>query len=168
MTMPIEHARRGASAPRFGSTVRSMERPRLGEILSRSGNLSETQLAEGLREQESSGERLGRCLLRLGHLSEERLLGALAEQLGLERVSLGRLKVPPEAARALPIEFVRRHAVIPLELRNGSLRIATCDPGDPKVIEDLRLLTGLEVEETLAGEREIREKIAECYQITVE
>jgi type II secretory ATPase GspE/PulE/Tfp pilus assembly ATPase PilB-like protein len=143
-------------------------RLRIGEILERSGGVSGAQLAEGLEEQRVSGERLGRCLLKLGYLPEDALLKALSEQLGIPLLSLARLKVPPEAIRALPLEYVRRHRVMPLELRNGTIRIATSEPGDPRVIDDVRLLSGLEVEEVLAGETEIRKKIAECYQVTVE
>src|SRR5581483_7741610 len=64
--------------------------------------------------------------------------------------------------------FVKRHRVLPTETRNGTLHIVTSMPGNSRVIEDIRLLSGLEVEESLAPEYEIIEKIAECYQVTVE
>src|SRR5205823_7630558 len=83
-------------------------------------------------------------------------------------VSLASLAVSPEAVRVLPVEFVKRHRVLPFELRNGSLRIATADPGNQRVIDDIRLLSGLEVEEFEAAAPEILEKISECYQVTVE
>ncbi len=81
---------------------------------------------------------------------------------------LVKLEVPPEILRALPAEFAKRHSVLPLEIRNGSLRIATATPGNQRVIEDIRLLSGLEVEEVSAPAEEISAKIAECYQVTVE
>ena len=143
-------------------------RPRIGEILSRTGTITGDQLAEGLEEQRLRGDRLGRCLMRLGFLSEEALLSSLSEQLSLDRVALPGMKVPPETARVIPREFLERHSVIPLSLTGGAIRIATANPGDQKVIEDIRLLTGREVEEALASEGEIRQKIAECHQITVE
>ncbi len=79
-----------------------------------------------------------------------------------------KLNASPEAIRALPAEFVKRHHVLPLELRDGILRIATSAPGNQNVIEDIRLLTGLEVEESEAPNSEILERISECYQVTVE
>src|SRR5437667_1954868 len=82
--------------------------------------------------------------------------------------SLASLAVSPEAVRVLPVEFVKRHRVLPFELRNGTLRIATADPGNERVIDDIRLLSGLEVEEFEAAAPEILEKISECYQVTVE
>src|SRR5213083_1248602 len=82
--------------------------------------------------------------------------------------SLTKLNVSPEAVRALPSDFAKRHRVLPFEIRNGIIHIATSDPGNQRVIEDIRLLSGLEVQETEAPAAEILEKIAECYQVTVE
>ena len=87
---------------------------------------------------------------------------------GSARAVLQNLAISAEAVRALPAEFVKRARVLPLELRNGTIRIATAEPGNQQVIEDIRLLTGLEVEETSADGAELVEKIAECYQVTVE
>lgn len=81
---------------------------------------------------------------------------------------LAQLEVSPEALRALPAEFAQRHRVVPLSARDGILAIATAAPGDPRLLDDIRLLSGLEVEEYLAPAEQISEKIAECYQVTVE
>jgi type IV pilus assembly protein PilB len=79
-----------------------------------------------------------------------------------------RLAASPEAIRALPVDFVKRHGILPLQIDRGTIRIATVAPGDQRVIDDIRLLTGLEVEELAAPAARIREQIAECYQVTVE
>lgn len=76
--------------------------------------------------------------------------------------------VSPEVIKLLPAEFVKRCRVMPLRLENGVLVIATADPGNQQVIEDIRLLSGLEVREVEATAAEITEKITEGYQITVE
>ena len=81
---------------------------------------------------------------------------------------LAKLDIPSEAIRALPAEFVKRHQVLPLDIRNGTLHVATAKPGDERVIDDIRLLSGLEVRESVMPASEILEKLAECYQITVE
>ena len=82
--------------------------------------------------------------------------------------SLSRLKVSPEAMRALPSDFVKRHRVLPFDIQNGTIHIVTADPGNQRVIDDIRLLSGLEVQESAATAPEVLEKIAECYQVTVE
>ena len=84
------------------------------------------------------------------------------------KTSLLHLDLPRELTCILPAEFVKRTRVLPLGVENGTLRIATAEPGNHQVIDDIRLLTGLEVEETSAEVGELVEKIAECYQVTVE
>src|SRR5689334_3127350 len=73
-----------------------------------------------------------------------------------------------DALRALPADFVKRHRVLPLDIRAGSIRVATGEVGNSRVVDDIRLLTGLEVEEVLAPSDELVERIAELYQVTVE
>ncbi len=84
------------------------------------------------------------------------------------QISLASLVIAPETIRVLPADFVKRHRVLPFKLNNGTVHIATDQPGNQRVIDDIRLLTGLEVEESEAAEPELLEKIAECYQVTVE
>ena len=80
----------------------------------------------------------------------------------------GKLHATPEAIRLLPAHFVKRNRVLPLGIQNGTLRVATAEPGNQRVIDDIRLLSGFEVEEIAAEAAEILEQIAECYQVTVE
>ena len=78
------------------------------------------------------------------------------------------MQVSSEALRALPTDFVKRYRVLPVRLHQGVLLVATADPGNQRVIDDLRLLSGMEIEELEAPAAELAEKIAECYQVTVE
>src|SRR5437762_1265262 len=96
--------------------------------------------------------------------------GLLGGRLGTERrlESLAKLNVSPEALRALPSDFVRSHRILPFEISNGTIHVATADPGNQRVIDDIRLLSGFEVQESVAPASEILEKIAQCYQVTVE
>ena len=79
-----------------------------------------------------------------------------------------RLTIASEALRALPADFVKRHRVLPLELLNGTLHIATAEPGNQRLLDDIRLLSGLEVRESEVASAALAAKIAECYQVTVE
>jgi type II secretory ATPase GspE/PulE/Tfp pilus assembly ATPase PilB-like protein len=80
----------------------------------------------------------------------------------------GKLHASPEALRVLPAEFVKRFRVLPLKVHNGAIYIATSEPGNQRVIDDIRLLSGLEVIEQAFPSSELMEKIAEHYQVTVE
>src|SRR6266568_8185186 len=64
--------------------------------------------------------------------------------------SLARLAVSAEAVRALPADFVKRHRVLPYDIRHGTIHVVTADPGNQRVIDDIRLLSGLEVQESEA------------------
>jgi len=113
----------------------------------------------------NSGPKTG---ARLGQTAPDNESAAV-EPNGASRLgSLARLTVSAEAIRTLPAEFVKRHRILPFALHQGILYVATADPGNQRVIDDIRLLSGLEVEETEAPGTEILEKIAECYQVTVE
>ena len=79
-----------------------------------------------------------------------------------------KLPVSPEAIRLLPAAFVKQHRVLPLEVRDATLHLAAVQACSGRLIDDLRLMTGLEIQETLAPEAWIVEKISEHYQITVE
>src|SRR5580658_1461941 len=99
----------------------------------------------------------------------------LSDLSGISAVSNGaragappRLAVSPEAAGALPVEFIKRHRVLPLRISGGAIVIATAEPGRQRIIDDIRLLTGLEVEEQAVDAAELVEKIAEACRVTVE
>ncbi len=96
--------------------------------------------------------------------------GALNGAGGQERqlAGLAKLELSPEIIRLLPAEFVKRHSLLPFAVHHGAVHIATASPGNPRVIDDIRLLSGLEVEEFTAPAAEITAKISECYQVTVE
>jgi len=84
------------------------------------------------------------------------------------RAALTHFAPTPEAIRALPADFVKEHRILPLEIRGGALRVATAEPASARLVDDIRLLSGLEVEEINAAVDELTEKIAEIYQVTVE
>jgi type II secretory ATPase GspE/PulE/Tfp pilus assembly ATPase PilB-like protein len=97
------------------------------------------------------------------------LNGGLAGNMRGSRLQvLGRAEIPAEVLRTLPADFVKQHRILPLALQDGMIEIATAEPGNRQVIEDIRLLTGLEVREREVPAEEILEKLAGCYQITAE
>lgn len=81
---------------------------------------------------------------------------------------VSKFQATPDALRTLPPDFVKRYRVLPLKIADGSLHLATAEPGNARVIDDIRLLTGLEVVEESYPESEITEAISGRYQVTVE
>jgi len=82
--------------------------------------------------------------------------------------SLAGVVISPETLRLLPADFVKQHRVLPLKVHHGYLHLASAEPMEERVIDDIRLLTGLEVMEFKAAGPELVEKIAESYELTVE
>jgi type IV pilus assembly protein PilB len=82
--------------------------------------------------------------------------------------STSKPEVSTDAVRAIPVEFAKRNRIVPVGINATTIRILTASPGQQQVIDDIRLLTGLEVEESEAPATEIAEKIAQSYQVTVE
>jgi type II secretory ATPase GspE/PulE/Tfp pilus assembly ATPase PilB-like protein len=105
---------------------------------------------------------------QLGRVAVELNGGLSGHGRGCRPQSLAPVEIPPEVVRALPADFVKQHRILPLALGEGTIEIATAQPGNRQVIEDIRLLTGLEVLEREVPAGEILEKLAQCYQMTVE
>jgi type II secretory ATPase GspE/PulE/Tfp pilus assembly ATPase PilB-like protein len=82
--------------------------------------------------------------------------------------TFSKLAIAPEVLKTIGADFAKKHRVLPLALNDGILDIATAQPGNSRLVDDIRLLTGFEVREVEHSESDLMEKIAACYQITVE
>jgi type IV pilus assembly protein PilB len=87
---------------------------------------------------------------------------------GFVPLNLAKLSVSPQAIRALPAEFAKTHRVLPFDIRDGTLHVAAENTANARVIEDMRLLSGMEITMFPAPPAEILSKIGECYRVTVE
>ncbi|RDV83275.1 type II secretion system protein GspE [Ammonifex thiophilus] len=134
-------------------------RKRLGERLLEEGLITREQLEEALKIQARTGELLGQVLVRMGAISEEDLNRAL----GISPSVTRELRVPPELLSLVPEELARNRKVFPLKKEGNRLFLLMANPLDITTIDDLRLLTGLEVEPVRAEEREIRALINRHY-----
>jgi len=140
---------------------------KLGEILIKSGRISEFQLNSALSHQRVVGGRLGASLIKLGYLTEEELLHFLAEQLGLEKIDPSGRTVPTDILASLPEAKARAMNVLPvgrMEMHGTVfLQIAMSDPTNLNLIDQLQFITGSRVLPVLATELEIKNTIATHY-----
>jgi len=132
----------------------------LGEQLVEKGLLSRDKLWEALRVQSKTGEKLGRVLVNLGFVAEEHI----AKIMGDLRESLK--NIDPEVIRIIPEQLVKRHNVVPLRKEGNKLVVAMTDPLNVVAIDDLRLVTGLEIEPVPAEKREIKSAIDKHFGMT--
>ena len=118
---------------------------RLGTILVQRSNLTENQLGRALSYQSESGARLGEALMKLGYVTDEQLAEALAAQKRLSMVHLGDILPDPRAVSLLTERFIRVRRVIPVDFDREALILAMVDPLDVVTLDDVRVITGLEV-----------------------
>jgi general secretion pathway protein E/type IV pilus assembly protein PilB len=137
----------------------------IGQTLITKGLLSNEQFEKARELNQREGLRLDRAILQLGFLSERDLLQALAEQLRLEVVDLEEITIDHQTLKSLPPKFVYRKRLVPISRENGTLKVAMSDAFDSYVLDEIRLVTGLQVEQVLAPAEEIEKVIKAHYGV---
>lgn len=135
----------------------------LSEILVKRGLMSAQGLQDAAALQKSEGLRLDRAIIQLGLLTEKQLLDVMSEQLHLPLVDLENITIEPEVIRSLPSKIVFRKRLVPISREDGVLRVATCDAFDLYALDDVRLMTGAEVQPVLATREAIEKAIKAHY-----
>src|SRR5437899_6784074 len=133
------------------------------EILLQKGLLTPQQLEEATALHKAEDLRLDRAIMQLGFLTERQLLEVMSEQLHLPLVSLADMTIDPQTLRALPAKLVYRKRLVPISRNNGTLNVATSDAFDLYAFDDIRLMTGLEIQPVLAPREEIEKLIKTHY-----
>ena len=137
----------------------------IGEVLLEKGLITPESLAEALSLRKKTGQRLDKVLVQLGCVSEEQILTIMSEQLGIPMVNLAEVEIDVDTLRSLPAKLVYRRGLVPLSKDNGTLRVATSDPFDLYSLDELRLMTGLEIQPVLAPSDEIDKVIKTHYGV---
>ncbi len=126
--------------------------------------LDEASLAFALQEQQKlENQRLGQVLLALGYITQAQLNEALALQVGIEKIDLTDISIAAEIISLVPAEVVSRYNVLPLSYDDGRLAVAMTDPFQPRVVEDLRLVTGCSVYRYYAEPVQMERSILKFY-----
>ncbi|MFA5038499.1 MAG: ATPase, T2SS/T4P/T4SS family [Candidatus Omnitrophota bacterium] len=139
-------------------------RERLQEILIKNKLISEDDLKLALQVQKEHGGKLSDCLVKLNLISEKDLLLALSEGLGFPPISLARFKIDPEIIKLIPKEMAKHYQIIPLAKMGKSLTVAMADPLNVFAIDDVKTLTGYEINPIIAEQREILLTIERHYE----
>ena len=137
----------------------------IAELLMEKGDITPAQLSHAMEVRKKDGLRLDRALVKLGYITEDALLKVMSEQLGMPMVDLENVQIDVETLRSLPAKLVYRKKLVPVSKSDGLLKVATCDPFDLYAFDELRLLTGLEIQPMLASEVEIDKVIKAHYGV---
>jgi type IV pilus assembly protein PilB len=131
----------------------------LGQILIELGYITTEQLETALEEHRKTPKSLGRVLIDLGMIKEADLVRALAEQVGLEFVDLNEFPIDATATVLLPEALSRRYRAIPIGERDGRLLVAMSDPANVYALDDIRTITGREVQPVVATANDVEQAI---------
>ncbi|MFH1277444.1 MAG: type IV-A pilus assembly ATPase PilB [Candidatus Eisenbacteria bacterium] len=135
----------------------------LVEMLVRSEVLTSEQAEQVRKQKESSGDPTDSCLVKLGLITEEALLEFLSRTFKVMRADLGENPVDQSVLDLVPSEICSRFNVIPIRRQGRALHLAMADPSNIYAVEDIKFLTGLEVQPVVALESKIKESIGVCY-----
>ena len=140
---------------------------RLGELLIKEGLISEEQLKKAMGVQKQEGGRLGEVLIKLGMVKEDQMVAILGKQLNIPYFSFGTGMLKPAVDQGLeqliPQDFAYKNSVLPLSRTLKSLTVAMTDPLDIILIDNLRRITGCEINPVIAIKSDINKAIEEFY-----
>jgi len=136
---------------------------RLGEILVKDSLISADQLKQALDYQKKNGGRLGTCLVKLGLVSDDDITAVLSRQYGVPSISLKFYEVDPAVIKLVPQETAVRYQIVPLSRVGSTLTIAMTDPTNVFAMDDIKFMTGFNVEPVVASETAISEAIHKFY-----
>lgn len=142
------------------------ERMRLGDLLIKQNVLTEDELKKALELQKGSGKKIGEVLVDNGFITEEMIVRALQMQLGLKVVQLAGITIPKEVRGLVSVDLLKKYTCIPFELdpyNANILHLAMADPMDMMAIDDISIVTNLQVEPYIATTRDIRAAIDRWY-----
>ncbi|MHB1845929.1 MAG: type IV-A pilus assembly ATPase PilB [Deltaproteobacteria bacterium] len=138
---------------------------RLGELLIRQNLISLQALKKAQDAQTKDGGRLGYHLIKTGAIEEQKLTDFLSKQYGVPAINLKDFEIDPEVLKLVPKEVAEKHLVIPVNRAGPSLIVAMSDPSNIFAVDDLKFLTGYNIESVVASEVAIKEAIEVYYAV---
>jgi len=135
----------------------------LTDVLLKEGFITEEDLKKAEQHQRDNGGLLSYVLVKLGLVTEEQIVVGLAEQLGIPHMKITHYKLDPEVVELLPERIIRKDKVIPLSQSGNTLTVATADPLNVLMVDDLKALTGCNIQTIVATPSEIEQVVGDYY-----
>ena len=139
---------------------------RIGELLLRERLITPDQLKKAIDEQKKSGGRLGFNLTKLGYITEKDLTAFLSRQYGIPTIDLSSQEVDHEIVKLIPEDVAQKYQVIPVSRTGSTLVVAMADPSNIFAIDDIKFLTGYNVEPLVASDSAVKNAIEKFYEST--
>jgi type IV pilus assembly protein PilB len=139
---------------------------RLGELLTKASLISQDQLKEALRVQKETGGKLGETLIKLGFVSEEDITECLSQQFGVPSINLQHFEIDSGVIKLIPGDVARKYNILPVNKTGATITIAMADPTNVFAMDDIKFMTGYNVEPVVASELGIKAAIDSYYGTT--
>ena len=139
---------------------------RIGELLVKENILSAKQLHTAREQVRAKGGRLGSQITQLGFLDENELTDFVAKQYGVPSINLDEFEIEAAVIALIPEEVATKHTVIPVNRAGSTLILATADPSNIFALDDIKFLTGYNIQPVVAAEDAIRRSIDRYYDQT--
>ncbi len=136
---------------------------KLGEILLKENLITPDQLKQALDHQKANGGRLGNSLVKLGFLNDDEVTAVLSRQYGVPSINLAYFEVDPNVTKLIPMDTATKYQVLPLSRVGSSLTLAMVDPTNVFAMDDIKFMTGFNIEPVVASEAAIMEAIKKHY-----
>src|ERR1044071_10005640 len=136
---------------------------RLGDLLVKEKVITPEQLDQALKSQKESGTRLGSILVKLGFLSDEDVTNFLSRQYGVPAINLTFFEIDGTVVKLIPYETAKRYQILPLSRVGASLTLAMVDPTNVFAMDDIKFMTGLNIEPVVVSEASVQAAIAKYY-----
>src|SRR5687768_6479907 len=139
---------------------------RLGELLTKASLISQDQLKEALKSQKDAGGKLGETLIKLGFVSEEDITECLSQQFGVPSINLSHFEIDSSVIKLIPADVARKYNILPVNKTGATITIAMADPTNVFAMDDIKFMTGYNVEPVVASELGIKAAIDNYYGST--
>jgi type IV pilus assembly protein PilB len=139
---------------------------RLGELLTKASLITQDQLKEALRVQKETGGKLGETLIKLGFVSEEDITECLSQQFGVPSINLQHFEIDSSVIKLIPADVARKYNILPVNKTGATITIAMADPTNVFAMDDIKFMTGYNVEPVVASELGIKAAIDNYYGTT--
>ena len=140
-----------------------MKSNRLGELLVRNKLITDVQLAKAVEDQKVQGGRLSMSLVKLGFMKELDLASFLSKQYGVPSINLAEFDIDPAVIRLIPPEVAQKYHLVPINRAGSTLIVAMSDPSNIFAIDDIKFMSGYNVEVVVAPDSSIKEAIDRYY-----
>jgi type IV pilus assembly protein PilB len=136
---------------------------RIGELLLKEKRITPDQLQQALNHQKGSGGKLGYNLVKMGFVKDEEITALLSKQYGVPSINLSEFELDPAVTKLIPADTAQKYQILPLSRAGATLTIAMTDPTNVFAMDDIKFMTGYNVEPVVASELAIKEGIDKHY-----